>query len=308
MKGSLPVESQPMSNPVNKWARWFTLISRIIFVSACVFLLVSLLALGISMDSYVSWLEEYLSPDGRITKPDKVVLVILYGTLWIAVFFYNHSYGFFRSVRTNPRWSRLSISARLLFVISIFLMLNWAIFHDGAMYKEDGFFESATACMALLAGVVFLCLPGRNLPWREKVTYVLLGVAFVLFAMEEISWGQRLFGWQTPEILERANIQKETNLHNLLSEYLFVPVNFFALLGLGVLYLNAKWLSGRGIRSGQPWLRYFTPRDEYYLLGYTFYLLSLASLAIGTEIAEEIMALLGLTVAIRHLKRPQLHE
>ena len=87
---------------------------------------------------------------------------------------------------------------------------------------------------------------------------------------------------------------------------MFVPVNFFVLLGLGAVFLNAKWLSEKAIEMGQPWLRYFTPRNDYYLLGYPFYILSLASLAVGTEVAEEIIAVLGLTVAVRHLKQPQL--
>ena len=38
----------------------------------------------------------------------------------------------------------------------------------------------------------------------------------LLFGMgEEISWGQRVFGIETPEFLAEANAQKETNLHNL---------------------------------------------------------------------------------------------
>lgn len=31
----------------------------------------------------------------------------------------------------------------------------------------------------------------------------------------EISWGQRMFGWDTPEWLEAINAQGETNLHNI---------------------------------------------------------------------------------------------
>jgi hypothetical protein len=37
---------------------------------------------------------------------------------------------------------------------------------------------------------------------------------FVSFG-EEISWGQRIFGWGTPEFLGELNAQNETNLHNL---------------------------------------------------------------------------------------------
>jgi hypothetical protein len=35
--------------------------------------------------------------------------------------------------------------------------------------------------------------------------------------MEEISWGQRIIGWETPDFLEEINLQDETNIHNLFS-------------------------------------------------------------------------------------------
>jgi hypothetical protein len=41
--------------------------------------------------------------------------------------------------------------------------------------------------------------------------------AVLLFVacMEELSWGQRIFDWSTPERLRRWNVQGETNFHNL---------------------------------------------------------------------------------------------
>lgn len=71
--------------------------------------------------------------------------------------------------------------------------------------------------------------------------------------LEEISWGQRIFGFETPELLQRYNLQKETNIHNLLVgpvdtttrtviEYAVSAVLFF----YGVLYpLTLK-------RAGSP--------------------------------------------------------
>jgi hypothetical protein len=40
-------------------------------------------------------------------------------------------------------------------------------------------------------------------------------VGMVFIAGEEISWGQRLFGWVTPAELEAVNNQGESNLHNV---------------------------------------------------------------------------------------------
>ena len=50
---------------------------------------------------------------------------------------------------------------------------------------------------------------------RIGVAYYLLAILFVFAALEEISWGQRLFGWGTPEALSEINVQQETTIHNI---------------------------------------------------------------------------------------------
>jgi hypothetical protein len=47
------------------------------------------------------------------------------------------------------------------------------------------------------------------------VFYLLLAAGAFFVAGEEISWGQRIFGWSTPEALEAINHQNETNVHNI---------------------------------------------------------------------------------------------
>jgi hypothetical protein len=44
---------------------------------------------------------------------------------------------------------------------------------------------------------------------------VAAALACLGIAGEEISWGQRLVGWTTPEALGGVNVQDETNLHNI---------------------------------------------------------------------------------------------
>lgn len=84
---------------------------------------------------------------------------------------------------------------------------------------EDGFFESLGALAFLVASGLF-CFAflrsrrrgtGSLQPWSE------LALALVLFvcAGEEISWGQRLLGFETPKTLAAINAQGETTLHNL---------------------------------------------------------------------------------------------
>jgi len=96
--------------------------------------------------------------------------------------------------------------------------------------SEDGFVETATAAWFLIASGVFLCLfwkdkPTGNLCTRRinrNVFLLLLGVlCFVAFG-EEISWGQRILGLETPDALKQINRQKELNLHNI---YYFIGRN-----------------------------------------------------------------------------------
>ena len=53
---------------------------------------------------------------------------------------------------------------------------------------------------------------------------------FFMAAGEEVSWGQRIIGWESGEFFLQHNKQEETNLHNLmvgdvhLTKSLFGPV------------------------------------------------------------------------------------
>jgi len=92
-----------------------------------------------------------------------------------------------------------------------------------ALTTEDGVIESLGALSFLVAALSFLGCWWLSHPLQMKpgfrgsrnLFYLLLALFFLVCAGEELSWGQRLFGWQTPEILLEKNMQQETNLHNL---------------------------------------------------------------------------------------------
>ena len=64
----------------------------------------------------------------------------------------------------------------------------------------------------ILATVLTLKQLGHR---RIGSVYYLLAILFVFAALEEISWGQRLFGWGTPDPLSEINVQQETTIHNI---------------------------------------------------------------------------------------------
>lgn len=79
------------------------------------------------------------------------------------------------------------------------------------MGDEDRFFEWATAISLFLAFAicVYLFIKTKN------IFYILLSVLFFFGAGEEISWGQRIIGFRTPELMEEINVQKEFSFHNI---------------------------------------------------------------------------------------------
>ncbi len=87
------------------------------------------------------------------------------------------------------------------------------------LVEEDGWVENLTFGADLLAGILGLALArGARRAGGHRVLatyYTLVGLFFIMVAMEEISWGQRIFGWNTPSGFADLNLHGETNLHNL---------------------------------------------------------------------------------------------
>jgi hypothetical protein len=107
--------------------------------------------------------------------------------------------------------------------------------------REDGVFEYITAIGYLAAGILMV-LVARRL-WQKKsyrlwklVAPFCLVVGIVLggVAGEEISWGQRIFGIETPEFIADRNTQGEITLHNHESILPYVYYAYFALALYGI--------------------------------------------------------------------------
>ena len=86
--------------------------------------------------------------------------------------------------------------------------------------REDGLVEWLTFAVILFMSAFSFVMSydfGRSRPARgAKRVWLLLGFLFLFGAMEEISWGQRVLGIESPEWFIRNNKQGETNLHNLI--------------------------------------------------------------------------------------------
>lgn len=84
-----------------------------------------------------------------------------------------------------------------------------------SMTYEDLYGEWLQMWLFVAVFIVAALLVRR--PGSYRWFFILLSLAGLYTFLEEISYGQRLFGVQSPEFFEEYNIQGETNLHNFLT-------------------------------------------------------------------------------------------
>ncbi|GEM_PF-208022 len=103
------------------------------------------------------------------------------------------------------------------FIFCVFFLIKDPLFLDN-FFMEYTFGENLEFFFYFFTGILFLILyfKGKRLGlvFSKKKLFLLFFALFFLFvAGEEISWGQRIFGLETPAFLD--NTQHETNIHNL---------------------------------------------------------------------------------------------
>ncbi|WP_101067574.1 hypothetical protein [Roseovarius salinarum] len=108
-------------------------------------------------------------------------------------------------------------NATLLFTLGYWLT-GMGEAYRGGFGTEDGPIEWGTAILLFIAALVLLRnavrLGARGHGFGAALTW-LYALAFVFGSGEEISWGQRVFGWESGEFFREHNAQTETNFHNL---------------------------------------------------------------------------------------------
>jgi hypothetical protein len=113
-------------------------------------------------------------------------------------------------------------------VLAVYITFAYPILALGnrviaAMLPEDHYFENVGAISLFVTALLFfygfrVARKSLDKSWPsliKQLIYLGLGLMFFFGAGEEISWGQRIFGFKTPEPLAQVNKQDELNLHNL---------------------------------------------------------------------------------------------
>ena len=71
-----------------------------------------------------------------------------------------------------------------------------------------------------------MCIRDRSMR-LHSVVYAIITFVMLLVGLEEIAWGQILFGWKTPENIAAVNAQNQTTLHNLDFFQNYLDLNLF---------------------------------------------------------------------------------
>ncbi len=107
--------------------------------------------------------------------------------------------------------SVLSFTLLAYWTLTDYWDIQWFAGEDGVSEWWSVATYVLSAAMATVAARTLLRL-GHP---RIRIVFLVIAIAFVFGMLEEISWGQRLFGWPTPESLASINEQDETTLHNI---------------------------------------------------------------------------------------------
>jgi len=106
---------------------------------------------------------------------------------------------------------------------------------------EDGLVEYLQALCYLAASVIGSITAYRLSKESSKINSVVVlvfSIGSMLIFAEEVSWGQRIIGFSTPEVIQQINTQKEFTAHNLFFIQRYTAYAYFAICG----YACIAWL------------------------------------------------------------------
>ena len=147
--------------------------------------------------------------------------------------------------------ARIKPYANILIPLGIILILTYIpMFLSRDMIdlftQEDKIYETLSAVFFFITSLLYIFAYMRSgkyhsdtHTWLKRRSYLLLALAFFIFAGEEISWGQRIFNTGDSDLIRDINHQNETNIHNLkwIDEKAEVSSFPFSLISAGSLFM-----------------------------------------------------------------------
>jgi hypothetical protein len=141
--------------------------------------------------------------------------------------------------------------------------------------REASFAEGLAPLAGLLAAPVgllaFIEARKKGLTWPWCIGLLVLALGGLYAAGEELSWGQHLIAFETPDWWEPYNFQGETNLHNtrgwMEGIFLTLPHNTMIAftLAIGIVLPVGMRILGNRMASGPGWLERLQAKPTIYV-------------------------------------------
>jgi len=162
----------------------------------------------------------------------------------------------------NAAKPSIFLSPRILLPSFVLCAVIWSTFAIGTIYDSDVFQDGEPGPLEHSQNLVlFICL--LLAIWRavrargvKRAWLILVTIAIFLILGEEVSWGQWLFEWSSPQWFLHHNGQQETNLHNLSWSLNILPrflLRSAIVLG-GLIYPLARLKLKRDLLGVPVWL------------------------------------------------------
>ena len=98
------------------------------------------------------------------------------------------------------------------------LTLNYIFIFKPVLYRAlllEGPVEYLAASLFGISGLLMFIIAFQTRSTGKRRLFISCGIILIVITGEELSWGQHIFGFQTPGWLENVNAQSEINFHNL---------------------------------------------------------------------------------------------
>ena len=104
--------------------------------------------------------------------------------------------------------------------------------YNPIFWEENGLVEFTQVIILFISIIIlfkYIKLQIKNLIKSYQIILFLYLLALTYYLFEEISWGQHLFFWKSPEFFLKFNSQNETNFHNISNLFNDLPRTFLIL-------------------------------------------------------------------------------
>ena len=99
-------------------------------------------------------------------------------------------------------------------ITAVKILLGDSEFYQNSL-DENSLIEWLTFLLLIMSAYIHACI-GLTKEFKGGRRYFFLAsIALFILGMEELSWGQMVFNWETPNQLALINSQGETTLHNI---------------------------------------------------------------------------------------------